>query len=142
MTGNGGANVLTGLAGNDKIVAGLGADMIIGGVGKDSVTGGGDADTFVFAEFGSANADTIADFVHGQDKISLSSGAFGLAAGTLPDAIFAQGTAATTAAQRILYDQVKGDIWYDPDGSGAAAKQLVASLTDGLAITSSDFLIF
>ena len=141
MTGNDGANRLTGLDGNDRINGGLGADTIIGGVGKDSVTGGADADTFVFAEFGSANADTIADFVHGQDKIGLSAAAFGLPAGALQDAAFVLGTVATDASQRILYDQAKGDIWYDPDGSGAAAKQLIASLTDGLVISSSDFLI-
>lgn len=141
MTGNSGANVLTGLAGNDKISGGLGTDTIIGGVGKDSITGGGDADTFVFAEAGSTNYDSISDFVHGQDKIALSASAFGLQAGALSADAFAFGTAATTAFQHILYDQAKGDIWYDADGNGAVSKVQIATLTDGLAITSSDFVI-
>ena len=142
LTGNNQANMLDGLGGIDKLLGGLGADTLNGGTGKDTLTGGGDADTFLFGDFGSSNWDRVIDFASGQDEIGLIATDFGLAAGALSASAFALGIAATTAFQRILYDQATGDIWFDADGNGAGVKQQIASLTDGLALNRGDFFVF
>jgi serralysin len=76
LTGDGFANVLSGLGGNDALVAGAGNDTIIGGSGKDTMTGEADADIFEFNLKGDskkgANRDVITDFVRGEDEIDVS----------------------------------------------------------------------
>jgi serralysin len=86
LVGDGLANTLDGLAlndyldgatGNDVLLGGEGTDLLIGGLGQDLLTGGAGSDTFDFNaldETGliSATWDVISDFVHGTDKIDLS----------------------------------------------------------------------
>jgi Ca2+-binding RTX toxin-like protein len=86
ITGNDGANRLSGLAGNDTISAGGRADTLIGGAGDDVLTGGSDADVFVFAK--GDGHDTVRDFGAGGEHDSIDVSAFyaqGLTA-TLTDA--------------------------------------------------------
>ena len=80
-SGNTQDNVITGGGGNDVLNGGGGNDTLIGGTGRDNLTGGAGLDTFVFksaAEAGNGtgnnanNADLIADFMMGTDKIDLS----------------------------------------------------------------------
>lgn len=142
LTGNAADNVLTGLAGNDRLDGGLGDDDLLGGLGRDNLTGGAGADEFQFAEFGSANYDTVVDFNGLEDTIQLSAATFGLAVGALQQAEFVVGTAATDAAHRIVYDQTNGDIFYDADGNGAGARQLIASLVDGTVLGYDDIFAF
>ena len=54
---------------------------------------------------------------------------------------FAQGTVATTATQRILYDQPTGNLWYDVDGSGKKAAVLMAVLDNQVEIAHTDFWV-
>ncbi len=142
LTGNAANNVLSGLGGSDRLTGGLGNDKLIGGVGRDILTGGDGADEFHFAEFGTTNSDTIADFNGADDSIHLSGAAFGLSLGALDQAALGFGTAATTADQRLVYNQATGDLYFDADGVGAGARQLVASLVDGTALTYEDFFVF
>ena len=142
LTGNAMNNVLTGLAGNDRLVGGLGDDDLRGGIGRDILTGGAGADEFQFAEWGSANYDSIVDFVSADDAIGLDGAAFGLVLGALDASAYAVGTAATDSAHRILYNQATGDIYFDADGTGAGARQLVASVVDGTVVTYEDFFAF
>jgi Ca2+-binding RTX toxin-like protein len=78
-----------------------------------------------------ANRDVITDFVHGEDQIQLKATRFGLASlrGDLTAARFVEGTEATTAQQRIIYDTsgTVGRLYYDSDGNGAATKVLFAT---------------
>lgn len=141
MDGNSGGNTLDGLAGNDRLNGQAGSDRLIGGTGRDRLTGGADADTFVFAEAGSANRDTILDYQAGIDRIELSGTAFGLAAGPLDASQFTIGTAASAASHRIVYDQVNGEIYFDADGSGSASRQLLGFVNDGTILTADDFII-
>ena len=61
LTGDGEANEIKGLAGNDMINGGGGADTLIGGRGDDKLAGGEDSDdTFIFSR-GDGN-DTITDW--------------------------------------------------------------------------------
>ena len=147
LTGNDGNNFLFGLDGNDRLDGGLGNDDLVGGKGRDILTGGAGADDFVFAEFGSANYDTVTDFNAVDDTILLSGAAMAHVVGGLTAAEFTFATPigsfttfATTASQRIIYDQARGDLYYDADGNGSGAKQLIASLVDGTALTINDIL--
>jgi Ca2+-binding RTX toxin-like protein len=77
ITGNDGANLLDGSTGNDTLLGGKGDDSLIGGLGMDQLSGGDGADVFVFKSANEtantlATADTIADFIQGQDRINLS----------------------------------------------------------------------
>jgi serralysin len=76
-TGNALNNILIGNAGNNILSGGAGNDILIGGGGADTLTGGAGNDIFVLQALGdsgttTATRDTITDFTHGQDHISLS----------------------------------------------------------------------
>jgi hypothetical protein len=45
------------------------------------------------------------------------------------------------ADDRIVYDAVMGNLYYDADGTGAVAAKLFATLTGAPAITAADFFI-
>jgi len=72
--GGAGTNFLYGNAGSDVIIGGTGVDTIEGGAGADIMTGGGGNNIFRWrpADITTYALDTITDFVHGHDKISLS----------------------------------------------------------------------
>ncbi|KZY54165.1 hypothetical protein A3734_13050 [Sulfitobacter sp. HI0054] len=81
LAGRGGNDTLQGENGADSLDGGSGADILLGGSGNDSITGGSgddwmrgdlDADMFIF-NTGDGN-DTIADFVVGEDMLSLQTG--------------------------------------------------------------------
>jgi hypothetical protein len=48
---------------------------------------------------------------------------------------------ALDANDRIIYDATTGALYYDADGSGAAAAVQFAQLTPGTVLTVSDFLV-
>jgi Ca2+-binding RTX toxin-like protein len=60
---------------------------------------------------------------------------------TLAASNFHIGTAATTANEHVIYDSTAGRIYYDADGAGGTAQQLVTTLTAGLALTNQHFLV-
>ncbi|MCC2633749.1 MAG: hypothetical protein K0S48_1635 [Ramlibacter sp.] len=147
LTGDSSSNTFNGTPGGDKLDGGGGRDKLTGLAGNDVLTGGTGADKFVFKEWGVANADRITDFLHGTDKIVLDDAVFtqltATAAGGLKAANFRSGSAAQDANDYIVYDPGTGRLWYDPDGSGAQAAKLIATLIgspDG--VSYSDFLIF
>ena len=70
LNGGGGADIIDGGAGNDTLIGGGGNDRLTGGTGNDVFSGGTGSDVFVFAL--DSGTDTIADFTHKQDKISIS----------------------------------------------------------------------
>ena len=128
------ADSLTGAAGGQTLTGQGGADTLWGRRGVDTLWGGGGNDAFVFREMGSANADRVSDFASGADKMQLDDAAFtsigamgNFAAG---DARFwaSAGGAAHDANDRVIYNTSTGQLYYDADGSGAGAAQLVATL--------------
>ena len=143
IAGNGLSNRLSGLGGNDMLDGGAGADKLFGGAGGDSLKGGLGVDGFYFdtAPDAAANVDKILDFSVADDTIFLDKSVFnGLAApGALAGGAFVNGAAAGDADDRILYDKAAGKIFYDGDGSGAAASVLFAQVTAGTALTHLDF---
>jgi serralysin len=64
LSGNAAANTLRGQGGNDAVNGNGGSDILFGGSGSD---------TFLFDTTSEAKGDTLGDFVHGADRISLRS---------------------------------------------------------------------
>jgi Ca2+-binding RTX toxin-like protein len=147
IVGNSGSNVLRGLAGADILAGGAGNDILYGGPGSDRLTGGVGADTFVFDAIPEpAVYDTIKDFNPGTDKIQLAHSSFlGIgSAGTLAAGAFRITLTNHSAADtddRLIYNIVKGTLYFDADGVGGTPELLIAVLSPGLLLTSSDFIV-
>ncbi len=143
IIGNGVLNKLDGGAGNDTINGGGGNDTISGGTGLDRLSGGLGNDWFYFdtAPNSASNVDTITDFVAGSDSIRLAKAVFAAAGpvGALSVNAFVAGTAATSAASRIIYDKATGNVWYDADGTGGGAAVKLAVIANKAALTAKDF---
>jgi len=128
--------IITGRAqvaiGNDQgnFVAGNRYDNIInGGRGIDRLTGGAGADTFVFDASGRANADYVQDFTSGVDRLAISGDAFGVAAGASFD--YVEDWASLGAGPTFIRESIEGlapTIWFDADGAGGQAAQLLCTL--------------
>jgi Ca2+-binding RTX toxin-like protein len=144
LYGGAGNDTLQGNAGRDTMQGGIGNDVLRGGTAQDLLTGGHGSDHFVFGEVpGLAHHDRITDFSTA-DSILLTSGVFAAGAvGVLATDAYKLlgGTAVVDASDRILYDRATGSLYYDPDGSGAAARQLFAVLENRPAITVADFIL-
>jgi VCBS repeat-containing protein len=156
LYGNGGADQMFGLAGNDTLFGqtgndtlngGDGNDRLVGGVGADTLTGGAGSDTFYYGSAvsdsapGAGNFDTITDFVHGTDKIDLSSIDASGAAGD--QAFLFGGLNAATVANSITWSEVGGNTIVRADVNGNAANtEFQITLTGiGLGLTASDFVL-
>jgi Ca2+-binding RTX toxin-like protein len=150
-TGNTLNNVLTGGTGTNTLNGGAGIDVLVAGL-HAALTGGTSNDRFDFTTAGTIPApdtNTIADFVHAADRISFHDAGFnlGVAEGTgtpavkpLPAALFSPNTDGSfaTTGNRFAYDTAGGKLYYDADGSSAAARQLIATLTNHAPVTASD----
>jgi Ca2+-binding RTX toxin-like protein len=141
---------LTGSRYDDAIIGDGLANRLAGLGGNDTLTGGGGADTFVFDAAANAltNIDTILDFVSGTDKIEFSAAVFaGLAgSGPLTEAQFWSGAGVTTAHDaddRFVYDTSTGALYYDADGLGGVEAVQVAVLgtTTHPGLVHTDILV-
>jgi Ca2+-binding RTX toxin-like protein len=134
-TGNTLANVIVGGGGNN---------FIDGKLGNDTLTGGAGNDQFLFSTtLGASNIDTITDYSALNDTIRLDNTIFtGLTAGYITASQFVIGAAATDANHRIIYDSATGALFFDADGSGAGIAKQFATVSTGLALTTSDFYVF
>ena len=52
------------------------------------------------------------------------------------------GTTALDKNDYLVYDKSTGNLYYDSDGSGIVAKQLVTTVTAGTVLTLSDFVLW
>lgn len=146
LEGFGGSDKISGFGGQDQLFGGKGGDTLAGGDANDSLTGGSGKDHFKFAsKIGASNVDRVMDFEHGIDKIEISNSIFvGVGAdGALASSKFKviDYTHTADANDRILYYKTAGDLYYDKDGSGAAAPIKFAHFDGSPTITASDFLI-
>ncbi len=165
----GGADRFTGGRAAEYVSAGAGVDVLVGGGGHDTLNGGlGGADTLtggagrdVF-EFGAAtfglsrdigvstrlSADTLTDFVSGQDKIALYLYAFaGLhppVDGTIARAEFGlKGSADLTGREKVLYDPATGTLFKTEAGYvGNGATGAFAHVEPNTELTFRDFIWF
>jgi Ca2+-binding RTX toxin-like protein len=146
--GDSGADSIVGGAGNDSLNGNGGNDWLEGGLGNDSLNGGGDPDSYVFREFGAPNADVITDFGSNWDMLRFDGGAFTAAGGAghfaAGDARFYAAAGATgghDADDRFVYNTSTGQLYYDADGSGAGAAQLVATIQGAPAVAATDIWV-
>jgi len=135
------------LTGNElanNVLGNNGANVLNGDGGADVLLGFGGADMFAFTTAAAAgNADYIADFLSGTDKLALDDAIFqGIGTpGSFNANAFVAGTAAADADDRIIYNAANGQLLYDADGSGAGAAVLLATLQGNPALTVSDFQV-
>jgi Ca2+-binding RTX toxin-like protein len=144
LTGGSGANLLSGGTGRDTLDGAAGDDTLVGGTGNDVLTGGNGLDAFRFiVSGGAANADRITDFVAADDRIELDDAAFAALGpvGLLAAGAFRAGGAAADADDRVIWKASTGELFYDPDGSGAAAQVLIATLNPGATVTAADIFV-
>ena len=68
----------------------------------------------------------------------------GQTAGTLSADAFAINSSgnATASSHRIIYEADTGELYFDKDGSGSAAKVRFATLGTNLSLTNADFLVY
>lgn len=134
---------VNGGGGTQIIVGSAYADTLTGFSGADTLTGGGGSDAFVFNN-PFEGIDKITDFnVAQNDVLNVKGSSFGsLAIGPLDSSRFVIGTSATTAAQRFVYDSVTGALSFDSNGSASGGVTQFAQLATGLALTSSNFVVF
>lgn len=141
----GSANVNgTGNSRVNRIIGNGASNTLNGAAGNDTLTGKGGQDRFLFKNaLGSSNVDKITDFNPVADTVRLENAVFtGLpTTGTLAPTAFKLGTAASTAAHRIIYDQATGSVYYDQDGTGATAKVKFATFTTKPTLTNADFVV-
>ncbi|NCM98108.1 MAG: calcium-binding protein, partial [Rhodobacterales bacterium] len=145
VTSGNGNDRLTGNALANSLSAGLGNDALNGGAGNDLLTGGIGSDAFVFnTALSAGNIDRITDFSVVDDTIRLENAIFtGLANGVLTAAAFVANATglAGDASDRIIFETDTGNLFFDADGTGAAARVQFAHLNAGLALTNADFLV-
>lgn len=152
LNGGSGNDTLNGGEGNDNLLGGEGNDTLFGGAGQDYFNGGGGSDVFVFNTALSAqtNVDQISDFTAGEriflengvltglgsvNNVALAANAFHAGAGAM---------AATTQAQRIIYNSANGDLYYDQDGVGGVAAvkfAVVGTGTGPAALSAGNFFV-
>jgi Ca2+-binding RTX toxin-like protein len=142
--GGSGHDGLLGAAGGQNLSGQAGMDTLYGGAGNDTLWGGTQADTFIFRESGAANADRLGDFASGSDSLVLDDRGFGelgvsgnFVAGDVRFAANSTGTA-QDSSDRLIFQTTTGQVWYDPDGTGAAARQLIATLQAGATLAATD----
>lgn len=125
LFGESGNDQLEGSGGRDRLEGGDGDDVLNGDAGADVLIGGAGHDTFVFdVKPGRGEVDRILDFAPWEDTIRLDRAAFaGLdqGRGMLAAEAFRWGSQAIDADDRVLYNPWDGSLYYDRDGSGAAA---------------------
>jgi Ca2+-binding RTX toxin-like protein len=127
----------------------FGSDTLDGGLGNDTLEArrfdfGSDVFTFS-TPADSANADVIIGFASGEAHLQLELAAYASlgARGNFVsgDERFFAGAGATAgqdASDRVIYDTTTGRLWYDADGSGAGAAQLIATLQGAPALAATD----
>jgi Ca2+-binding RTX toxin-like protein len=125
-------DTISGGAGNDTLVGGGGGDVLTGGVGADTFRLGGDVKTVSFT-----------DFIPGVDVVELDRSLFSALAttGALATDAFVNGTKAASASQVLVYDQAKGNLYYDADGSGAGPAVLIGVFTNQALLNAGDFKV-
>src|SRR5438067_443828 len=149
LSGTNSNDLIKGFGGNDTIFANAGNDRIESGAGNDTISGGGGQDQYVWHEYGAATADTVLNFDTGWDSIQLDAAAFTqigasgrFASGDVRFYAAAGANAGHDADDRIVYNTSTGQLWYDADGNGPGAAQLIATLPAGATVVATDINVF
>jgi Ca2+-binding RTX toxin-like protein len=142
---------VTGGTDSDTIKGGSGADKLKGGLGKDILTGGKGKDAFVFdtKPNKTSNLDKITDFNVKDDGIWLENKVFTKLGkkgsesnpALLNKDFFVKGSKAKDKNDYVVYDNKKGVLYYDADGSGKGKAVEIATISKNLDLTNKDFFV-
>ncbi len=117
-------------------------NVIAGNVLSNNLTGGAGVDTFVLSK---TSVDTITDFA-ANEKLQISASAFGgglnvgnLAANQI--LVGAGATAATTTAQRFIFNTTDKSLYFDVDGLNNASAVKIGVLSGVSTLSSANFSI-
>ncbi|NDY92866.1 beta strand repeat-containing protein [Ideonella livida] len=140
-----GVNMARGSDLADTLVGNAARNVLTGGLGADTLTGGAGNDLFRFeTTAGSAHADRITDF-SSADDLQLENAVFTklTTTGALASGQWAANAsgAAADANDYVVYNTSTGQLWYDADGNGAGAAQLIATLTGAPTLTAGDIFV-
>ena len=164
LEGGDGNDSISGAEGSDIVRGGNGDDWLQGGfsfatagnaTGNDTLTGGAGRDSFVFNDNPNpfissplATADRVTDFASGMDSLAFDDNVFSgvgqpgrFQAG---DERFYAASGASSghdASDRVIYDTSAGRLYYDADGNGAAAPQLIATLDWRPLVAATDITV-
>ncbi|MCB5176573.1 calcium-binding protein [Microvirga lenta] len=135
-----------GTAKRDVLRGGSGDNVLNGGGGNDLLSGKSGRDVFIFDNNLSKkrNVDKIMDYSAKSDTIQLDQDIFDKIAksGALSKSAFYKGVKAHDRSDRIIYDDKKGALYYDADGTGKIDAVQFATLTNKAKhVTEKDFFI-
>ncbi|MGL4489149.1 MAG: calcium-binding protein, partial [Rhizobiaceae bacterium] len=143
LIGSGFGDTFVGNNANGDYIDGQGGnDTIYGLGGNDTLIGAAGADVFAFntALNASTNVDAVRDCAVGVDDLRLSQSIFAGIGATLDASEFQIGMA-NASTDRIVYNSVTGQLFYDANGNGAGGMTLFATMTAGTALTIGDFVM-
>ncbi len=141
--GDAGNDRVLGDAGDDLLRGGAGLDTLTGGLGADTLRGGSGANVFDFndlAEIEVSDADRIADFLRGTDRIDLS----GIDArpGVAGDQLFAfVGAAAFTGVGQLRVVIVGGDVVVQVNTVAGVAAEAALVVAGVGTLGGGDFIL-
>lgn len=128
---------------NDRIRMNGAENAINGREGTDTLTGGGGSDTFFFIDQGElGDGDRITDFTasgSASDHLAFDIDNFD---GMTSTVRLVNGNAATTNQGTFLFRAFNDTLYWDRDGTGAAAAQVVAILTNVAALSTDDVELY
>ena len=134
LEGYAGNDSLMGGVGNDTLYGNYGNDSLMGGVGNDTLYGGEGADSFVFSHsVVIENSDVLLDFMPSQgDKIVFDTKYFTQLFGKndLSQHIRQFRASSMGGDDYIVYDNLTGNLYYDPTGLSNANAVLIANLVN------------
>lgn len=127
-----GANIIMGTTGNDTIS---------GTSGQDAIYGNGGSNVFILNGPLNGVPDYFMDFNPATDKFAFINTVFTSlwAMDPIGADTFQLGTTSSDHNNHVLYDSATGQIWYDPDGNGTAAKVLIAKVQPGTTLAYTNF---
>ena len=135
------SNVI-GSAYDDQLSGDKGANVITGGLGADKLAGLGGADTFVYTsvrDSAPSAADTITDFEHGIDKIDLSQIDFSASQTGRQGFHFGAANGSSITAGDLVYNAATGVLLGYVDSDAIADFQI--TLTNKPALSAGDFVL-
>jgi Ca2+-binding RTX toxin-like protein len=129
---------------------GAGSDRLEGRFRDDSLTGGSGRDYFVFLDTPVVEGvDRITDFVRGTNELLFenatltalrASGALAAGDGRFRT-VSGNITTGQDSSDRLIYNTSSDNLYYDPDGSGPAGSQLIATFAGNPTLSASDITI-
>lgn len=124
----------------DSVIGSAGDNEMYLADGRDTMTGGAGADYFVWenrAEFG--DGDVITDFTATGATHDILAFNTPLISGMTTTLRLVNGTAATTAQATFVFNAATDTLYWDPDGTGAAAALAIVKLTNVAALSAANF---